>query len=99
MARPSDSIELEALFEDTLAEATQTRDFGKMIEKLTPEACHPKAVVEPMSWRYVTLLRFCALGEEISISVSEFGLTLTDQWGQHFKRSVYLRIRCFLPRH
>ncbi|CAD7947300.1 unnamed protein product [Amoebophrya sp. A25] len=45
-------IELEALWEEALAEATQTRDFSKLLEKLQPEACPVEPLMEPLSWRF-----------------------------------------------
>lgn len=42
---------LEELWETTLAEATQSRDFGKFVEKLRPEACNPDPLLDPITWR------------------------------------------------
>jgi len=49
------SMEFEQLWSDSLAEATQSRDFDKLTEKLTPAACSHSfdhEIAPPMSWRF-----------------------------------------------
>merc|ERR1719272_2797899 len=46
------SMELEEVWETTLAEATQTREFGKFVERLRPEMCNPDPVLDPITWRF-----------------------------------------------
>lgn len=45
-------MELEELWETTLAEATQARDFGKFVAQLRPEVCNPDPLLDPITWRW-----------------------------------------------
>jgi hypothetical protein len=49
------SMELEQLWDDSLAEATQNRDFDRLTEKLSPSACShhiDHEITPPISWRF-----------------------------------------------
>jgi len=50
-----DAMELNELFERTLRDATESRDFGRFVAELTPEVCASRPTVDPVSWRFNTM--------------------------------------------